>query len=321
MEIIFGYWFTKDNFGVHMRKERNKNWQMVSNINNKEYKFFYKRNFYGFRGEEFNPVDVKIIWEGGSTSAQRYTPEELTVIGRLNKKFESEGINIKIYNAATDGKSLRGIIYDFDHWFTKIKNFNPEFVILLLGINERDLAHDDSNQFDSGVQEKKLDRTKDYLKNNSFIYSKYKQIDNKYFPKHINGYFLDSKELYSNFKYVNYQKAKNLKRNITIEDKKILTQLENRLLLLKKRFKSNKIRPIIITQVEFDGLSDQKLFLVNEKLKEFSKENNWLTIKLDELLTMGPYEFYDHVHTAPEGSKKIADTIYPFLKAMMNKNN
>ena len=28
--------------------------------------FFYKRNFWGFRGEEFDPKDVKIIFEGGS---------------------------------------------------------------------------------------------------------------------------------------------------------------------------------------------------------------------------------------------------------------
>ena len=105
-EIIFGYWFTKDNFGIHMRQERNKNWYTISKMNNIEYKFYYKRNFYGFRGEEFDPKEVKILWSGGSTSNQRYTPEELTIVGRLNKKFSSDGINIKIFNAGRDGKTL-----------------------------------------------------------------------------------------------------------------------------------------------------------------------------------------------------------------------
>ena len=40
-----------------------------------------------------------------------------------------------------------------------------------------------------------------------------------------------------------------------------------------------KIKPIIITQIEFDGLKNQKLFLVNEKLKEFSSNNNIPIIK------------------------------------------
>ena len=46
-----------------MRKERNKSWKISSNFNNIKYDFFYKRNFYGFRGEEFDPINVKIIFE------------------------------------------------------------------------------------------------------------------------------------------------------------------------------------------------------------------------------------------------------------------
>ena len=28
--MIFGYWFKKDNFGIHMRNERNKNWKTTT---------------------------------------------------------------------------------------------------------------------------------------------------------------------------------------------------------------------------------------------------------------------------------------------------
>ena len=94
-ESIFGYWFTKDNFGIHMKSERDKNWKTSSNINNIKYDFYYKRNFYGFRGDEFDPIDVKVIFEGGSTGNQRFTPEELTIVGQLNQKFKSDKINIQ----------------------------------------------------------------------------------------------------------------------------------------------------------------------------------------------------------------------------------
>ena len=61
LEVIFGYWFKDENFGIYMRKERKINWQTTSSFYGKDFKFFYKRNFWGFRGEEFDPRNVKII--------------------------------------------------------------------------------------------------------------------------------------------------------------------------------------------------------------------------------------------------------------------
>ena len=317
-EGVLGYWFSKDNFGIYMRKERNKNWETVSNFNNKEYKFFYKRNFYGFRGDEFDPKDVKIVFEGGSTGNQRFTPEEYTIVGLLNQKFQTEQIDLKIYNASTDGKSLRGIIYDFNYWFPKINNFKPEYIIFYLGINDRTLADQmDERMFDLHIQEKRIDRFKDYIKNNSFIYERYKTIANKYFPKQTSGYFLNNDELYKNFEYVRYKQAKESNKNISNKDKILLKQFEERLLVLKKILMKNKITPIFITQVAYNGIKDQKLFLINEKLKDFSENNNFQLIKLDEIINMDLYDFYDEMHTTPNGSKKIADTIYPYLKKML----
>ena len=317
-EGVLGYWFSKDNFGIYMRKERNKNWETISNFNNQQYKFFYKRNFYGFRGDEFNPNDVKIVFQGGSTGNERFTPEEYTIVGLLNQKFKSDQIDLKIYNASTDGKSLRGMIYDFNHWFPKINNFKPEYVIFYLGLNDRTLSDQISERmFDLHIQEKRIDRIKDYIKNNSFIYERYKSILNKYFPKQTSGYFIDNNELYKDFKYVGYKQAKELNKGISSEDSILINQFEKRLLILKKIIIKNNIKPIFITQISFNGIEDQKLFLINEKLKDFSKNNGYQLIKLDEIINMDLYDFYDEMHTTPKGSKKIADVIYPYLKKML----
>ncbi len=318
VEGVLGYWFSKDNFGIYMRKERNKNWETISNFNNQQYKFFYKRNFYGFRGDEFNPNDVKIVFEGGSTGNERFTPEEYTIVGLLNQKFKSDQIDLKIYNASTDGKSLRGMIYDFNHWFPKINNFKPEYIIFYLGLNDRALSDQVSEKmFDLHIQEKRIDRIKDYIKNNSFIYERYKTIANKYFPKQTSGYFVDNDELYKDFKYVGYKQAKELNKDISNEDRILIKQFEKRLLVLKKILIKNNITPIFITQITFNGIKDQKLFLINEKLKDFSKNNGFQLIKLDEIINVSLYDFYDEVHTTPNGSKKIADAIYPYLKKML----
>ena len=320
LEVVFGHWLKKNNFGVHMRTERNKNWKTVSTFNDKEYTFFYKRNYYGFRGNEFDPKEVKIIFNGGSTSNQRYTPEELTIVGQLNSKLSEDNIDKKIYNAATNGKSLRGIIYDFKFWFNKIDNLSPKIIILYLGINEQALASNQAQKnYDIRIKNKKIDQVKDFTKNNSFIYERYIKIKNKYFPKNTSGYFMEINDLYHNFKYVNYALAKNKFKKSSDKDLIVLSQLNKRFEFLVEIFKEKNITPIIITQVEFNGLNNKTLFFVNERIKNLAAKNDFYIIKLDELAIMKKNDFYDEVHTTPEGSVRIADIIYPKLKEIFEK--
>ena len=89
MESIFGYWFKEYNFGIHMRKHRNQSENYEIILNNQKYKFTYKRNFYGFRGEEIKDLsDIKYVFLGGSTGNERLLPEELTIVGKINSKFK-----------------------------------------------------------------------------------------------------------------------------------------------------------------------------------------------------------------------------------------
>ena len=101
----------------------------------------------------------------------------------------------------------------------------------------------------------------------------------------------------------------------------MIKQFEKRLLILNEIIKSNNLIPIFITQVTHDGLSNQKLFLINLRLKKFSKNNNYHLIRLDEIIEMELYDFYDEVHTTPKGSKKIANIIYPLLKKIFTNWN
>lgn len=320
LESLLGHWLEKNNFGIHMRSERNKNWKTTSIFNDKEYSFFYKRNYYGFRGEEIDPSKIKIIFNGGSTSNQRYTPEDLTIVGKINEKMKKDNINYKIFNAGTNGKSLRGIIYDFKFWFSKIEELKPDVIILYLGINERTLADDIAQKnYDLRIKNNKTDQIKDYIKNNSFIYEKYIKIKNNYFPKSTSGYFLNTKNLYNEFKYTDYLAAKNKKITISETESKILKQINSRFSILNEFFLKNKIIPIIITQIEYNGLAEKKLFLVNEKLKEIAKKNNFYIIKLDEIAIMEEGDFYDTVHTTPQGSERIANIIYPQLIKILKK--
>jgi len=317
LESFFGYWFKDENFGIYMRKERKLNWKTISNFNNKNYSFLYKRNHWGFRGEEFDPKNVKIIFEGGSTGNQRFTPDDLTIVGVLNEKFKNSDTNYKIYNASTDGKSLNGYINDFINWFPKIPNLNPEIVIFYIGINDRSLNI--NFYLDNKISEKKIDKIKDYVKNNSVIYDKFKIVKNKYFPKNTFAYDFENNLLYANFEYIDFKEAQHLHKNLKKENLILAQMFNKKLLNLKKILNKEKIKPIFITQVMFNGLKDERLFVINNELKKFSLKNNYPIISLDEIIEMKKNDFYDTVHTTPQGSKKIADKIFPYLYEYINK--
>jgi hypothetical protein len=314
-EIFFGYWFTENNFGIYMRKERRINWQTQAIFDGKEYNFFYKRNFWGFRGDELDPKKVKIIFEGGSTGNQRYTPQDLTIVGQLNKKFDLTTQKNKIYNASTNGKSVDGYVNDFLFWFPKIPSLNPEYVIFYTGINDR---HKNKKHYDHKISFKKLNQLKDYIKNNSFVVDKYKTIKNKYFPKNTLSYSFDNLNLYQDFDYYNYSKAQEFYKKPSIETQIRLKIFKSRLNKLKNIIDNNNFKPIFITQLMYYGLKDSNMYFINEELKKFALKNNFDLIPLDEILEMETHDFYDVIHTTPQGSKKIADAIYPYLLKYLN---
>ena len=112
LEIILGYWFKKNNFGIYMRSERNKviKFSVNHHKNNEKIDFIHKRNFYGFIGDEFKSEEVKIIFEGGSTGAEIWKPQETSIVETLNQLLSRDNIDKKIYNASVNGKSIRGYV-------------------------------------------------------------------------------------------------------------------------------------------------------------------------------------------------------------------
>ena len=300
-----------------MRSERNRNDLFNATHNDKNYTFYYKRNFYAFRGDDFDPSYVKVVFEGGSSGNQRFTPEEYTIVGNLNKYFKKDNSEIFIYNASTDGKTTRGYVNDFLYWFPKIPNFNPKFFIFYIGLNDRQFQFEHYDFKFASTSSKKL---RDYIKNNSIILEMTKKIDNKYFTQLTDVYAVHNNELYKNFLYVNFEdgKKKHSGNNLTEDEKNLLLTFKSRLENLKNIIKKNKFIPIFITQIKFDGLSDKNLFLVNQELKRFSKSNNFDLIALDEFINnMEINDYFDQLHTTIQGSEKIAMTLYPQLKKIL----
>ena len=319
-ELFFGYWFKKDSFGIYIRDQRNieKKFDIIHNNNN--YKYTFKRNSLGFIGEEIDAKKIKIVFEGGSTGEQLFTPPNYRLVDQFNSYFKNDKIDIKIINASKGGKTTRGYYNDFENWFPKIKNFDPKIFIFYTGHNDASLKL--PKHFDDIKRENFFDQIEDFIKNNSIIYELKVKVKNQYFGKIRTNYGLYEKDLYDDYKYINYQEAKikfNLK-NLNLEEKNLLNNFEKNLLNLDKKITETKVVPIFITQVRFNGISTKTLFLVNETLKEFCKLRNYHIIKLDEIVEgFEKNDFYDKIHTGINGSQKISKILYPYLKEILIK--
>ena len=112
-ELLFGYWFAKYNFGPYMREHRLKKIPYQMTYNGKEYNYTYIRNSFAFRGGEIDPKKIEIIMVGGSTTDERYKPENLSIVGKLNSKLIDSGSMRQIVNAGVEGQSTFGHIHNF----------------------------------------------------------------------------------------------------------------------------------------------------------------------------------------------------------------
>ena len=170
------------------------------------------------------------------------------------------------------------------------------------------------------ISKDKIDQIKDYIKNNSIFVDKFKFFKNRYFPRNTSAYDFNNSTLYENFEYIDFKKATTLYRNLNQKDLEFKSKFQNKLEKLKSIIETKNFKPIFITQLKFDGLKDKKLFLVNNELKLFAETNGYFLIPLDEIVNIQVNDFYDKIHTTPQGSKRIANTIYPLLLNFFEKN-
>ncbi len=342
IEIFFGDWFKKQNWGNSLRSERLKKIPYTVEFSNKNYSFIYKKNSLGFRGDEIEPNKLKILMMGGSTTNQRFTPQELTIVGNLNDLFKADDANIELFNGGVDGQSTIGLINNFTKWFPNIKNFNPKVIIYYIGVNERFYYDYDPNPinftdgdfktihaFDKMMKTSHKDQISDYIKNNSFFMKKGKIIQLKYFPSRLREknfsefratYFRFSKSFYDlaygfseNFYEQEIMDQKFDTNHLKEKNKIYYDSLSKRLEYLFKLTHDIGAEPIFINQVMNDGQLSEQMYYTNFIIRDFCLSNKVKFIDVAKNIVLDKYDFYDEFHTTPTGSKKVAEFIYPSL--------
>tara|TARA_B100000035_G_C20999310_1_gene554085 strand:- start:524 stop:1438 length:915 start_codon:yes stop_codon:yes gene_type:complete len=290
-------------------------------FNDKNYNFIYKRNYYGFRGEEKKLEDIKIVLIGGSTADERYKPYEYTITGLLNKRLDRE-MNKEIINAGIEGQSTRGHIYNFEKWFPRLKGFNPNYFIFYIGMNDhlKD-PNDDEKTIVGHVSNPTFSELlKDNIKSRSIFYDYVRKIKHKYYvnEKKTVSYDFDfgiKNYTQKGFDFLDYDKAIKIYDIPKLKEDnkdKIEFYLSNVDKLVDHAKKYNA-KPIFINQLAHNGNHNKTLFILNYSLIEHCEKKKYNCIDLAKFLIGKKEYWWDGVHTTPTGSQEIVKIIYPKL--------
>ena len=328
IELVFGYWFDKDNFGPYMREHRMKNQPTLYKYEGKIYEYNYKRNYHGFRGDDIKPSNIEAIIMGGSVIDERYKPDKFTITGYLNRNLKKNNYNLIITNAGIEAQSTFGLIYNFKHWFSKLKDFTPKIILFYVGMNDLYLPLDmniDQADFRAGTMPLNPEKSEvfyDNIKSRSFLYDtarifKFKYLPRKNFVKYDGNI---DKSLKSNFQYITYDYAiKNYDIDVLKKNEKI-TKFLSRVDTLYENSKKINSNPIFITSIGSNGYSEAS-FMYNYFLISHCKIKKYNCIDLAKKLNAKNYYWKDGTHTTKEGSEEIGNLIYEDLIKLIEKKS
>lgn len=345
VELVFGNWLHDDPLR-YLHIVRNGSWHYevsYPGIADEDRSVIYTRDRWGLRGDYGVPADIDILTVGGSTTDQRLITDGATWQAVMARRFQRDGLDIRIANAGINGRTTFGHLHDFDLWFPNIQGLDPSYVLLYIGLNDMFFERPNS-RFDEPYRDR--GSLKELVKANSVLYFFYRTSVGAW------------RAIERNLAYVtlDYTDAK-------WTDKPLLsghgTRLEERLQDYEARVRSLLERidamgavPVVVSQPRGDyrilddgqvvgmahtnpritrsfrdsalGLLEagtangvdyyRILSLFNEVSLNVCRESGGICIDLANELRFEDGDFYDHAHTTPIGSRRIGEYLYLSLR-------
>ena len=235
--------------------------------------------------------------------------------------------DIDVVNSGIDGQSTFGHLWNFENWYSKIKNFSPNYIFFYIGINEGLYLPD---LYGSKNQEMNFDNNQDISnfsisnkikffikKNNSIIYKIYTAV-NDFFKNDL--YVVG----HSNKRIKNNYEVPNKKFEIDEEAKKLFLDNLNSLykhskeigsipvFITQKTLRGKKINNQIFSINEYDFFSYEKN--ISDIIINFCESTKLYCINLNKNFDLKINYTYDLVHFSPQGSKELSKFLFNNLK-------
>lgn len=280
----------------------------------------YSRDRFGLRGGCNDPADIDILSIGGSTTDQRYVDDKFTFQNSLSKRLSLHlGREVCISNAGVDGHTTFGHISSFKYWFPKIEKLKPKFFLLYVGLNDADFINNTAREgYDSqsnlGFKSflKKFEVVKILIRTKNIFTGLYPKLaygshstrqisDKDYSVTEVSAYSEDL--ALQNAKFFEERLKKIMVFIEKMGSKPICVTQPHRFVIEKSGVRYGHESLFGIGDEEFSGLDfDLSLQKINESIKKICGLEN--TIDLYNY-NFQDTDFYDYVHTTPQGSTKI----------------
>lgn len=331
VELVLGTWFFGPNLGA-----LNVHTNVQLRIADSPYYppgtiAHYRRDRFGLRGDYGgDPARITLLAVGGSTTNEQLVGEGDTWSAIVERELRAMGKALGVANAGVDGHSTAGHIRSFDLWFGKIPGLKPRTIVFFIGINDRGVAPDAVTGADALAHDSGYRRLRTYVENNSVLVRGARIIRGWFAARRIGVHHGTGKGETKDSRWVPAKVPPDLATRLRPN----LDGYAKRLRLLHAKAIAFGAVPIYVTQINGDGrLADgaiqeieasgggttfAELSLYNAELLKFCAEANAHCIDLAGELRFGPGDFYDSVHTTPQGSRKIglylAERLAPLIR-------
>lgn len=291
----------------------------------------YRRDRFGLRGDYGgDPARIALLAVGGSTTNEQFVGEDDTWSAILGRELQARGKPLVVANAGVDGHSTAGHLRSFDLWFAKIPGLRPRYIVFFIGINDRGVAPDAVAGADALAHDSAYRRLRTYVENNSVLVRAARVIRGWFAARRIGVHYGTGKGEAKDSRWVPAKVPPGLAARLRPH----VDGYARRLRALHAKALAFGATPIYVTQINGDGrLRDgaiqeidasgggatfAELSLYNAELLKFCAEAKALCIDLAGELRFGPGDFYDSVHTTPQGSRKIgmylAEKLAPLIR-------
>lgn len=330
VEVIFGRWVFGPQFGVlNLPRNTNRTFD-TSKLYAGGGVISYRRDKYGLRGSYENLSEVDLLVLGGSTTNELYVDDNATWSSVIAERARVAGVPKVVVNAGVDGQSTIGHLHNFEVWFPQLPEFKPRIILAYIGIN--DIVAEEQAKFDEMKSPDAATRVRYFLLNHSALYDLYRTGRGMHRARSAKLVHGDLRADTKQWEPVAVFPDKSL---LEKRYRQRLVAYSNRVSLLIERIRDLGAHPVIVTQQRGTyRLIDGRVYvrrkgeagldggyvlmsLFNEVAMEACHRASAKCIDLASELQFADGDFYDAVHTTPQGSRRIGDYLYSKLSDIL----
>lgn len=332
-ELVFGTWLFGPSFGsLNLPRDVERRYA-VGHARDGGI-VVYTRDRWALRGRYDSPANIGILALGGSTTNEVYVSDGETWTDRLGQRFAGAGRSVSVVNAGVEGQTTVGHLHNFDVWFPMIPNLKARYILAYVGLNDMALDPDgtspDQTRYDRMESPQALRRVAQFAKNHSVFYRLWRIWRGMIRAE-------DNQLVHTSLDHASFAWTE---ASVPVADPRPESELARRLAgyrarlaALIARIRASGAEAIVVTQARSNwrheggkllfartpdgspnvaGYAETLLF--NRAALAACRTAGAICVDLAAEIEFRPGDFYDHVHTTPAGSARIADYLFEKLK-------